>query len=191
MCMQGVWYYASMNERWSSTWFPCVKIMSCLLSYAIPTWLGWFHANLCIVIAWWEVHKIRSTKLCHVYTHYYLCTTLWWSCASWNPQLWNYELLILFMWSKVSSLVSFILLSPRDTCTDNLVVCLELCHIFTLSSVKPWSVKFSHSYDSGKLSKFSISPVSPRNLSNISSSVISMILVLSNLGNFSIPSKSY
>ena len=73
--------------------------------------------NLCIVIAWWDVHKIRSMKLCHVYTHYYPCTTLWWSCTSWNSQLWNYELLILVMWSKVSSLVSFILSSPGGTCT--------------------------------------------------------------------------
>ena len=51
---------------------------------------------------------------------------------------------------------------------------------FTIFSVKPWSIEFSQSCDSGKL----------RNLSNLSSPVISVISFLSNLSNLSIHSKS-
>ena len=40
----------------------------------------------------------------------------------------------------------------------NIAVWLEPCHVFTILSVKPWSIEFSQSCDSGKL----------RNLSSLS-----------------------
>ena len=62
----------------------------------------------------------------------------------------------------------------------NVAVCLEPCDVIMILSVKPWSIEFSQSCDSGKSS----------NLSNLSSSVISVISILSNICNLNIQSQS-
>ena len=76
------------------------------------------------------------------------------------PKLMYYELLILVMCSRsVMSCQFHAIESWGYLIPDNLVVCLEPVSVFKILSVEPWSIEFSQSHDSGKLSKFSISPV--------------------------------
>ena len=140
--------------------------MSCLLSYAIPTWLKWF---LCKTNALWLLDEIFIRLGAWNYT---IFTRITIHVQHYDDHVLhkipNYEIInlwILVMRSKVSSLVSFILSSPGGLVPNNLVVCLEPCHVFTILSDKPRSIELSQSCDSGNI----------KNLSNLSSSVISVI----------------
>lgn len=93
------------------------------------------------------------------------------------PNLLYYGLLILVLYSRMSCLVSFLLSIPSVLVPKNLVLFLETVSFFTILLFNTWSLEFSQSHDSGKLSKFSIGQVLSNlsNLSNLRNPIISLL----------------
>ena len=81
----------------------------------------------------------------------HVCTSLCRSHVWWNASVYVLWIMMLVMYSRKSWFVSFFP-SRLGVCVPKILdVCPDPGHVFTILSVKLWSLDFKQSYDSGNL----------------------------------------